>query len=74
LDADRAEARATVVRSEHDPRVRPPRARVVVWLDEHLRTGQITRSSRTRNEVRLARHDGRWRVTGWTLLPDEDPR
>jgi hypothetical protein len=72
LRAERARAHATVLGTERDPRVALPRARVIVSLQERTDTAHGALAARTRNEVRLEQRDGRWRVTGWTLLAGDD--
>jgi hypothetical protein len=54
---------------QRDATVRAPAARVFVTLDETtVAGGQVVRGL-TLNEVRLTRRAGRWRVTGWTVVP-----
>lgn len=69
LRADRASNLAVVTRAARDPRVRDPRARVLVWLEERTTAGGQVLAGTTGNEVRLRRRHGGWRVTGWTAVP-----
>ena len=69
LKRDRAASRARVVRAQRDPAVRPPAARVFVTLDEMTVAGGQAVRGLTLNEVRLTSRRGRWRVTGWTVIP-----
>jgi hypothetical protein len=69
LKRDQAASRASVVRAQRDPALRPPVARVFVVLDETTVAGSQTIRGHTLNEVRLSSRRGRWRVTGWTVIP-----
>jgi hypothetical protein len=69
LKRDQAASRASVVRAQRDPALRPPVARVFVVLDETTVAGSQTIRGHTLNEVRLTSRRGRWRVTGWTVIP-----
>ena len=69
LKRDQAASRASVVRAQRDPALRPPVARVFVVLDETTVAGSQTIRGHTLNEVRLRSRRGRWRVTGWTVIP-----
>jgi hypothetical protein len=69
LERDRAISRARVVRAQRDPAVRPPAANVFVVLDETTVAGGHAVRGLTLNEVRLTNWRGRWRVTGWTVIP-----
>jgi hypothetical protein len=70
LEADAAASAATVTRVRRDPRVRAPRARVLLWLTERTTAAGQTITGTTRNQVLLRQaRGGRWRVTGWTALP-----
>ena len=74
LRTERARSRATLTRADIDPQVRPPRARVLVALRERTSSVAGTLSGQTRNEVQLERSGGRWRVTGWSVLPGGSER
>jgi 3D (Asp-Asp-Asp) domain-containing protein len=69
LRADAAASTATVVRITST--VTDARARVVVELDEHTRSGGLAVAGITRNEIRLRRVASRWRVVGFSALPGE---
>jgi hypothetical protein len=69
LERERAASRARVVHARRDPAVRPPAAQVFVVLDETTVAGGQTIRGHTLNEVRLTSRRGRWRVTGWTVIP-----
>jgi hypothetical protein len=69
LKRDQAASRASVVHAQRDPAVRPPAAQVFVVLDETTVAGGQTIRGHTLNEVRLRSRRGRWRVTGWTVIP-----
>jgi len=69
LKRDQAASRASVVRAQRDPALRPPVARVFVVLDETTVAGGQTIRGHTLNEVRLRSQRGRWKVTGWTVIP-----
>jgi hypothetical protein len=69
LERERAASRARVVHAQRDPAVRPPAAQVFVVLDETTVAGGQTIRGHTLNEVRLSSRRGRWRVTGWTVIP-----
>ena len=69
LKRDQAASRASVVRAQRDPALRPPVARVFVVLDETTVAGSQTIRGHTLNEVRLTSRRGRWRITGWTVIP-----
>jgi hypothetical protein len=71
LRADNASSLAVATRIQRDRRVRLPAARVLVWLGERTSAAGQVLSGATRNEVRLRRRGGRWRVTGWTALPGD---
>jgi hypothetical protein len=69
LRGDRAGSKATLVRTQRDPRIEAPEARVLVTLNEStIAVGQAIRG-RTVNQVELRRRAGRWRVVGFTVLP-----
>ena len=69
LEHDRAASRARVVQTQRNPALRPPAAHVFVVLDETTVAGGQTVRGLTLNEVRLSSGRGRWRVTGWTVIP-----
>jgi hypothetical protein len=69
LERERAASRARVLHAQRDPAVRPPAAQVFVVLDETTVAGGQTIRGHTLNEVRLSSRRGRWRVTGWTVIP-----
>ena len=69
LDREPTASRAHVERAQRDPAVHPPAARVFVVLDETTVAGGQTIRGHTLNEVRLSSRRGRWRVTGWTVIP-----
>ena len=66
---DDAASSAEVVRVV--PAVDGSRARVVVELNERTRSEGRVVSGETRNEIRLRRVGSRWRVVGFTALPEE---
>jgi hypothetical protein len=74
LRTERARSRATVVRADIDPQVRLPRVRVLVALRERTSSVAGTLAGQTRNEVLLEHSGGRWRVTGWSVLPGGSTR
>jgi hypothetical protein len=69
LDQDQAASRARVLRTQLDPAVQAPAARVLVTLEETTVAAGQTIRGLTLNEVRLTSHRGRWSVTGWTVIP-----
>ena len=69
LDREPTASRAHVERAQRDPAAHPPAARVFVVLDETTVAGGQTIRGHTLNEVRLSSRRGRWRVTGWTVIP-----
>lgn len=74
LRTERARSRATLTRADIDPQVRPPRARVLVALRERTSSVAGTLAGETRNQVLLEHRGGRWRVTGWSVLPGGSAR
>jgi hypothetical protein len=69
IERERSASRARVVHAQRDPAVRPPAAQVFVVLDETTVAGGQAIRGHTLNEVRLRSRRGRWRVTGWTVIP-----
>jgi hypothetical protein len=69
LERERAASRARVLHAQRDPAVRPPAAQVFVVLDETTVAGGQTIRGHTLNEARLISRHGRWRITGWTVIP-----
>ena len=69
LDREPTASRAHVEHAQRDPALRPPVARVFIVLDETTVAGSQTIRGHTLNEVHLRSRRGRWRVTGWTVIP-----
>lgn len=69
LRADDSSSRAKLVRLQRDPRVREPRARVVVVLQERTAAAGQVIEGRTVNDVALRRTRDGWRAQGFTIVP-----
>jgi len=62
-------SKASLVSAERDPTVESPQARVIVTLRETTVANGQTIDGQTVNQVTLREIDGRWQVTGWTVIP-----
>jgi hypothetical protein len=69
LREDRSRSKAQLVRAQRDPRVKEPKARVLVTLNETTVAGGQAVRGLTVNQVDLRRLARRWRVVGFTVLP-----
>lgn len=72
LDQLREEAsssKASLIRAERDPTVESPESRVIVTLRETTVANGQRIDGQTVNQVTLHEADGRWQVTGWTVIP-----
>lgn len=69
LREEGSSSKASAVRAERDPTVESPQARVIVTLRETTVANGQTIDGQTVNQVTLREIDGRWQVTGWTVIP-----
>ena len=69
LREEGSSSKASPVRAERDPTVESPQARVIVTLRETTVANGQTIDGQTVNQVMLREIDGRWQVTGWTVIP-----
>jgi len=69
LREEGSSSKASAVRAERDPTVESPQARVIVTLRETTVANGQTIDGQTVNQVTLREVDGRWQVTGWTVIP-----
>ena len=69
LRVERVRSHTRITGADIDPQVRAPRARVLVAMRERTSSVAGALAGETHNQVLLEHSGGRWRVTGWSVLP-----